>query len=78
MSQRTTHSPDVARRRMWPRLVFLVAALAASLGPSAAGPQDQEATPTFPAGVELITIDAVVLDAEGNPVPGLTRDDLGP
>jgi VWFA-related protein len=26
--------------------------------------------------VELITIDAVVLDAEGRPVPGLTRDDF--
>jgi VWFA-related protein len=32
--------------------------------------------PTFPAGVELITVDAVVLDAGGRPVPGLTRDDF--
>jgi VWFA-related protein len=31
---------------------------------------------TFPAGVELITVDAVVLDAHGRPVSGLTRDDF--
>jgi VWFA-related protein len=32
--------------------------------------------PTFPSEVELITVDAVVLDREGRPVAGLTRDDF--
>jgi VWFA-related protein len=32
--------------------------------------------PTFSAEVELVTVDAVVLDDEGNPVGGLTRDDF--
>jgi VWFA-related protein len=32
--------------------------------------------PTFPSAVELITVDAVVLDGEGAPVRGLTRDDF--
>jgi VWFA-related protein len=31
---------------------------------------------TFPAKVELVTVDAVVLDAKGDPVSGLTRDDF--
>jgi VWFA-related protein len=31
---------------------------------------------SFPSAVELITVDAVVLDGEGRPVPGLTRDDF--
>jgi hypothetical protein len=33
-------------------------------------------TPTFPSAVDLITVDAVVLDGKGHPVPGLTRDDF--
>ncbi len=32
--------------------------------------------PTFTTGVELVTVDAVVLDDQGNPVAGLTRDDF--
>ena len=32
--------------------------------------------PTFPAQVEIITIDAVVLDKDGRPVGGLTRDEF--
>ncbi|HEY2944574.1 MAG TPA: VWA domain-containing protein [Vicinamibacteria bacterium] len=36
----------------------------------------QPSPPTFPAAVELVTVDAVVLDREGRPVPGLARDDF--
>ena len=36
----------------------------------------QTPPPTFPAGVELITVDAVVLNALGRPVRGLTQDDF--
>jgi VWFA-related protein len=32
--------------------------------------------PTFPSRVELVTVDVVVVDRQGNPVEGLTRDDF--
>jgi VWFA-related protein len=32
--------------------------------------------PTFQARADLVTVDVVVFDREGNPVPGLTRDDF--
>jgi VWFA-related protein len=35
-----------------------------------------QTVPTFPAAVELVTVDAVVLDRDGNPVAGLSRDDF--
>ena len=39
------------------------------------GPQAPE-VPTFSSQVELITVDAVVLDANGRPVAGLSREDF--
>src|SRR5260221_10239052 len=33
-------------------------------------------TPTFPARVEQVTVDVVVLDKKAGPVSGLTRDDF--
>jgi VWFA-related protein len=40
-------------------------------------PQDGQApTPTFPAEVEQVVVDAVVTDGKGDPVGGLTREDL--
>ena len=54
--------------------------LCAALGSSAALNGAQQPSggtpPQFPAQVELITVDAVVVDAKGNPVTGLTRDDF--
>ena len=41
-----------------------------------ASASQEPAPPSFPSGVEMVTIDAVVLDAHGRPVPGLTRDDF--
>src|SRR5262249_24379611 len=47
-----------------------------------AGAQDAKAAqnpptvPTFPSAVELITVDAVVVDSEGHRVRGLSRDDF--
>jgi VWFA-related protein len=37
---------------------------------------ETKAPPVFPSQVELITVDAVVVDGNGRPVPGLTRDDF--
>src|SRR5688572_12186475 len=36
----------------------------------------QAATPRFPAEVELVTVDAVVVDAQGRPVTGLGRHEF--
>jgi VWFA-related protein len=45
-----------------------------------AGPWDvvrgQEKVPTFPSNVELVTVDVVVTDKQGNPVVGLDRGDF--
>ncbi len=38
--------------------------------------QTPQVPPTFPSAVELITVDAVVLDKDGQPVPGLTKEDF--
>ena len=40
------------------------------------GPESPPSPPTFPAAVELVTVDAVVLDGKGRPVPGLAQDDF--
>lgn len=53
--------------------LLVVAALVAPL--AAQQPADPP-QPTFRAGVELVQIDAVVVDREGNPVSGLTADDF--
>ena len=49
-----------------------LALLLAATGPAGA----QSPPPAFPSKVELVTVDAVVVDKNGNPVPGLTRDDF--
>src|SRR5437762_13554377 len=51
-------------------LGFLVAA-----GGAAPSPSPAEA-PAFPSKVELVTVDAVVVDAKGRAVPGLTQADF--
>ena len=50
--------------------VGLAALLAAS------GALAQPPSATFPSKIELITVDVVVIDKKGQPVPGLTRDDF--
>jgi Ca-activated chloride channel family protein len=51
-------------------------ALACAAASSLASPQAPPGPPRFPSKVELITVDAVVLDEHGQPVPGLTQDDF--
>jgi VWFA-related protein len=52
-----------------------LAFLLASATLLAAAPE-AETPRTFPSGVEVITVDAVVLGKDGMPVPGLTADDF--
>jgi len=69
---------SMARRRRPRRPVLRIHVLGAFLAapPGTAWTQAPKGPPTFPSGVELVTVDAVVLDREGRPVPGLTRDDF--
>lgn len=56
---------------------LLVAGLLAPLAAErTARAQSAPALPTFPSQVEQITVDAVVVDENGRPVPGLTREDF--
>jgi VWFA-related protein len=54
--------------------------LAGTPGPPRVEPDgraaQEPAPPSFPTGVEVVTIDAVVLDASGRAVPGLGRNDF--
>jgi VWFA-related protein len=58
----------------------LAALLSASLGPALllpAGAQaPSEPTPAFPAGVEVVTVDVVVVDGKGRAVPGFQARDF--
>jgi VWFA-related protein len=64
--------------RLWlaPLLLGCAVVLGATVERGTVVAQTQKTTPTFPTSVELVTIDAVVLDAEDRPVRGLTRDDF--
>ncbi len=65
-------------RRPW-LLRCVLPCFTAALAPPLTGVARAQAPPgppTFPSGVELVTVDAVVLDRDGRPVPGLTRDDF--
>ena len=64
---------------MRPRALIVLGVAATALLAAPLGAQQQPPpTPTFRAGVELVQIDAVVVDASGNPVSGLTADDFLP
>src|SRR6266851_5322830 len=57
-------------------MAVLLSLLVPLCAPEGARAQDKPALPTFPSQVELITVDAVVVDHDGRPVPGLTKDDF--
>ncbi|HUL74173.1 MAG TPA: VWA domain-containing protein, partial [Vicinamibacterales bacterium] len=54
----------------------ICAAAGAMLGSVVMAQQTKPGQPTFRAGVDLVQVDVVVLDATGQPVHGLTKDDF--
>ena len=56
--------------------VLLSAGLAADPSPVPQEPDTGLPAPEFPAGVDVVTVDVVVLDRHGNPIEGLTEDDF--
>jgi VWFA-related protein len=56
--------------------VVLVGTTVAAFQQTSARDTPPAAQPTFRAGVELVELDAIVTDAQGNVVPGLTADDF--
>lgn len=56
--------------------VLLLSWAAVAWSAPAHAAQRQPPADVFPAGVELVTVDAVVTDSDGRPVSGLTRDDF--
>jgi VWFA-related protein len=60
-------------------MALLGVALAAISAPGLGNAQPWSASttrPVFPSGIDLVTVDAVVLDRQGRPVPGLTPADF--
>src|SRR5688572_12020660 len=58
------------------RSVLAIVALVAAAAAGAAARQQPPAQPTFRSGVDLVQLDAIVTDAQGNVVTGLTADDF--
>jgi len=58
------------------KITDLTANLGVLLGAALAGAQDPPQIPTFASKVELVTVDAVVMDGEGRPVRGLAAEDF--
>ena len=58
------------------RLSLVVGVLFSLIAQSFVAPGRSPQQPTFKSGVELITIDAIVVDTDGHPVTGLTPDDF--
>ena len=52
------------------------AAFGVFLGTAFAGAQEKRGIPTFASKVELVTVDAVVVDGKGRPVRGLKKEDF--
>ena len=62
---------DIESRPYWFRRLLTILLL---LGSALA--QEADETPSFPTETAAITVDVVVVDEEGQPVPGLTREDF--
>ena len=67
------------RFRFAPALLVLAGAAGLLAQDSSTAPPagaGEEAPPAFPAEVEQVIVDLVVTDKKGNPIPGITQDDL--
>jgi VWFA-related protein len=68
------------RRFILPGFIVLAMAMLTTRAADAANPPKSDApssaTPSFPAKVELVVVDAAVIDKQGQPVAGLKRDDF--
>jgi VWFA-related protein len=67
--------------RGWLALILLGPATVLAQAPPAPPPSPSpspaaEKAPSFPSQVELVTVDAVVTDKKGNPIPDLTKDEM--
>ena len=64
------------RRETVAALLAITGAALALAQDAGAPPDPQAPPPTFPADIEQVIVDLVVVDGKGQPVRGLTRDDL--
>ena len=55
---------------------FLLLSLGGAASPQVSSPSPTPVAPQFPAGVELVSVDVVVLDGDGQPVSGLAAADF--
>src|SRR6266699_3733684 len=80
---RSCHPPrairNTAGRRVGqgrPRQRLLAVLTLTTLAPTSSRAQEPQPIPAFPTQAEAITADVVVLDKQGRPVPGLTKEDF--
>jgi VWFA-related protein len=67
---------DVTRGRRWAAAAAAILAVTWSFRSSGVARAQEPTRPTFPSEVELITVDAAVVDGKGQPVTDLTKDDF--
>ena len=63
-------------RRTWPLAAFLVLLTPQAPGQDAPPGSQEQKPPVFAREVEQVTVDVVVVDKQGNPVPGLRKEDF--
>jgi VWFA-related protein len=68
--------PSMTRALFFFSLLLLASGLRADNPMPPASDPAHAATPTFPSQIEIVTVDAVVVDGKGNPVTGLRREDF--
>ena len=62
--------------RSFPNAILAALLLLCAWAPTNSAQESEEPTPAFPGGVELVTVDVVVVDSEGRAVPGFEPSDF--